>query len=94
VGADTSDAVFALFREAGFRVARNAPFAGGYITQRYGRPREGIHAIQIEIDRALYLDSRRMVPTANYHALKRVLEPVVAELAALPLRLGAAMAAE
>ncbi len=92
--ADISDAAFALFREAGFRVARNAPFAGGYITQRYGTPRAGIHAIQIEIDRSLYLDARRMVPTANYQVLKRRLDPIIAELASLPLRLGTAMAAE
>jgi len=91
---DMSDAVFALFRGAGFRVARNAPFAGGYITQRYGKPRTAIHAIQIEIDRGLYLDQKRMVPTANYQTLKRVLEPLVAELAGLPLKLGSAMAAE
>ena len=93
-GADMSDAVFALFRGAGFRVARNAPFAGGYITQRYGRPREGVHAIQIEIDRGLYLDRARMVPTSNYAAVKRILDPLVAELAALPLRFGSALAAE
>ncbi len=91
---DISDVAFALFREAGFCVARNAPFAGGYITQRYGNPRQGIHALQIEIDRGMYLDQKRMIPTSNYNALKRVLEPIVAELAALPLRLGSAMAAE
>ncbi len=91
---DVSDAAFALFRGAGFRVARNAPFAGGYITQRYGSPRQGIHAMQIEIDRGLYLDQKRMVPTANYNVLKRILDPIVAELAAMPLRLGSAMAAE
>ncbi len=93
-GADMSDAAFALFRGAGFRVARNAPFAGGYITQRYGNPRRGIHALQIEIDRGLYLDQKRMVPTSNYTVLKHILEPIVAELAALPLKLGSAMAAE
>lgn len=91
---DISDAVFALFRNQGFRVARNAPFAGGYITQRYGKPRDAIHAIQIEIDRGLYLDQKNMVPTANYQTLKRLLDPIVAELAVLPLRLGMALAAE
>ena len=62
--------------------------------QRYGRPREGVHAIQIEIDRGLYLDRARMVPTSNYAAVKRILDPLVAELAALPLRFGSALAAE
>jgi len=91
---DMSDAAFALFRGAGFRVARNAPFAGGYITQRYGSPRHGIHALQIEIDRGLYLDQKRMVPTASYTALKRILAPIVAKLATMPLELGSTMAAE
>ena len=39
-------------------VARNAPYAGGYTTRHYGRPRAGVHAIQIEINRALYMDER------------------------------------
>ena len=38
-------------REAGFRVARNAPYAGGYITERHGRPARGVHALQLELDR-------------------------------------------
>ena len=44
----------------GFAVARNAPFAGGYITQTYGRPGQGVQALQIEIDRALYMDEARI----------------------------------
>ncbi|MEM6680471.1 MAG: N-formylglutamate amidohydrolase, partial [Pseudomonadota bacterium] len=50
----------AAFEREGFLVARNAPFAGGYITQRYGRPSRGIEAVQIEINRALYLDGRTL----------------------------------
>ena len=41
-------------------MARNTPFAGGYITQTYGRPGQGVHALQIEIDRALYMDEARI----------------------------------
>jgi N-formylglutamate deformylase len=92
--AEISDAAFVLFREAGFRVARNAPFAGGYITQQYGKPQQGHHAIQIEIDRDLYLDQSRVVPNARYRSLKRTIEPIIAELASLPHRLAPAMAAE
>jgi N-formylglutamate amidohydrolase len=44
------------FEESGFVVVRNRPYAGGYITEHYGHPRSGIHALQIEINRALYLD--------------------------------------
>ncbi len=43
-------------REMGYRVRRNRPYAGGYCTQHYGRPETGAHALQIEINRALYMD--------------------------------------
>jgi N-formylglutamate deformylase len=69
------------FERAGFVVARNAPFAGGYITQRYGRPARGLHAIQIEIDRGLYLDARTLEPLPGFAALQDRLSQVVAELA-------------
>ena len=44
---------------AGYRVRRNDPYAGGYITRHYGRPRDGVHAMQVELSRALYLDEQR-----------------------------------
>ena len=40
----------------GHVVVLNKPYAGGYITEHYGRPHEGIHALQVEINRALYMD--------------------------------------
>ena len=49
----------------GYRVARNAPYAGGYTTEHYGRPANRTHALQIEISRALYLDERTLEPTAG-----------------------------
>lgn len=73
----------AAFEAAGFTVARNTPFAGGYITQRYGQPARGRHAVQIEIDRALYLDERRIARGPGFGALRAALAPVVAALAAL-----------
>lgn len=48
------------FRRQGWRVARNSPYAGGHTTRRHGQPDSGIHAVQIEIDRALYLDQHRL----------------------------------
>jgi N-formylglutamate deformylase len=42
--------------EMGYSVARNDPYAGGFVTQNYGRPNERIHALQIEINRGLYMD--------------------------------------
>ncbi|WP_417513709.1 N-formylglutamate amidohydrolase [Minwuia sp.] len=45
----------------GYRVTRNAPYAGGFCTSHYGRPAIGLHALQIEINRALYMDERRFL---------------------------------
>jgi len=53
-------------RRLGYRVARNAPFAGGHTTQTYGRPAHAAHALQIEISRALYLDERTLERTTGY----------------------------
>ena len=56
--------------ELGFSVVRNAPYAGGYTTALYGKPADHVHAIQIEISRALYLDELRMEKTAGFAACK------------------------
>ncbi|PZO48442.1 MAG: N-formylglutamate amidohydrolase [Alphaproteobacteria bacterium] len=56
----------ATLRRLGYRVARNAPFAGGHTTQTYGRPALGTHALQIEINRALYVDERTLERTNGY----------------------------
>lgn len=71
------------FTDVGFSVARNAPFAGGYITQKYGRPSRGVHALQVEIDRGLYLDEARVAPGPAFEAVRAALRPVIARLAAL-----------
>jgi N-formylglutamate deformylase len=75
------DQTQAVLEAAGFVVARNAPFAGGYITQRYGRPARGYHAIQIELDRSLYLDEVRIEPGAGFDATRSAMSEVVAALA-------------
>lgn len=76
-----SDIALSLFVENGFVVARNAPFAGGYITQNYGRPSKGVHALQIEIDRSLYMDEVKITPNKNFEdvamRLTRVIEGLV-----------------
>jgi N-formylglutamate deformylase len=71
------------FAAAGFVVARNVPFAGAYTTQHYGRPSRGQHAVQIEIDRSLYMDETRIRPNRNFHAIRRALRGVVSEIAAI-----------
>jgi len=54
------------FEQSAFTVARNVPYAGGYTTHLYGRPMLGVHAMQIEINRALYLDEDRIEPSAHF----------------------------
>lgn len=75
--------VEAAFAAAGLRVARNAPFAGAYTTQNYGRPSRRQHAIQIEIDRALYMDESAIRPRPDFQEFRKLIRGVVAELAGL-----------
>jgi N-formylglutamate amidohydrolase len=65
----------------GYRVARNTPYAGGYTTEHYGRPARRTHALQIEINRALYLDEAKLSPTAGFEKLKSNLESLTRALA-------------
>ena len=65
----------------GYRVARNAPYAGGYTTEHYGRPHRGVHAIQIEINRALYLDEATVSPTPGFARLKGHIDDLTRALA-------------
>lgn len=80
---DIVERIEASFATAGFRVVRNAPFAGAYTAQHYGRPSRRQHAIQIEIDRALYMDEQSIRPNAGFHSMRRRLRSVIAEIAAL-----------
>ncbi|MEM6889020.1 MAG: N-formylglutamate amidohydrolase [Pseudomonadota bacterium] len=77
---DVVDRVEAAFAEEGFVVARNTPFAGAYITQAYGRPAHGSHAVQVELDRALYMDEKRIAPNKNFRDVQGTLRRVIARL--------------
>lgn len=90
------DRIEQSFQRAGFVVARNSPFAGAYVTQAYGRPSIGQHVVQVEIDRALYMDEATIQPTPGFHALRTRLAAVIEDLAALGRGLGgrATLAAE
>ena len=70
----------------GYVVARNAPYAGGWATAVYGRPADGLHALQIEINRALYMDETSLEPSAGAKTLKRDLDGLFAALAGLDWR--------
>ncbi len=67
-------------RAMGYEVARNAPYAGGYTTEFYGDPDRGVHAVQVEINRALYLDEATLKPAVGFDRLKRDLETLFASL--------------
>lgn len=84
----------AAAREAGFRVARNAPYAGGHITERHGRPARGIHALQLELDRSLYLAPDLRTTGPGFDRVARLIAAVAAALAAAALEPPEAIAAE
>ena len=71
------DRIEAAFVAAGLRVARNAPFAGAYIAQAYGRPSRHHHVVQVEIDRALYMDEARIEPRPDFAAFRSLVAGVV-----------------
>jgi N-formylglutamate amidohydrolase len=79
--ASVVEKVEAAFTSAGLRVARNMPFAGAFITQHYGRPSRQQHAIQVEIDRALYMNERTLEPSADFTAFQSLLSGIIAEIA-------------
>jgi len=83
---DIVERIEAAFAGAGLSVARNAPFAGAYICQAYGRPSRHQHAIQIEIDRAIYMNERAIQPNPNFAPFQALLRGVIAEIAAIGAR--------
>lgn len=76
------DRLEAAFSAAGLTVSRNTPFAGAYIAQHYGRPSRGRHAVQVEIDRSLYMNERLIRPTGNFQTVKRLITGVLARMIA------------
>jgi N-formylglutamate amidohydrolase len=78
-----TDHVEAILRTEGFRVERNAPYAGGYVTQHYGRPAEAIHTLQIEVNRALYMNEADYQRRPGFAALQRAIARLIAQLAQL-----------
>ncbi|MEM7449327.1 MAG: N-formylglutamate amidohydrolase [Myxococcota bacterium] len=80
------DLVDSHFRAAGLSVRHDDPYRGGYTTAHYGRPSEHWHAIQIELNRALYVDESTAQPKqGDFEALQKVLLELVACLGALTL---------
>lgn len=81
-------AAFSQFAELRREAAHNRPYAGGYVLERHAEPRGGLHALQIEIDRSRYLDTRLMEPGPGMAAMIDDLATLVRRLAAVVSDLG------
>ncbi|QCI63854.1 N-formylglutamate amidohydrolase [Phreatobacter stygius] len=80
-----SDVIETVLRGRGYNVVRNKPYAGGFITEHYGQPQSGTHAVQIEINRAIYMDERSYRRSASFEALRLDLMALADGLMRLPL---------
>lgn len=73
-----------ILSEMGYSVAHNKPYAGGFITEHYGRPSRGLHSLQIEVNRALYMDEHTFEKKAGFDWLVEDLTRFAADIMALP----------
>lgn len=80
-----SDTIESTLRDFGLSVSRNKPYAGGFITEHYGNPAAGLHAIQLEVNRGLYMDERRFERNENFVQLAAKLPTLGERLAAVPI---------
>jgi len=67
------------FMRLGFSVTRNRPYAGGFITEHYGAPAAGVHALQIEVNRALYMNEATLEPHAGFGEVEQAMAAVMAD---------------
>ena len=79
------DLVETIFTSAGLRVARNRPYAGGFATRTYGRPQHGVHALQIEISRHLYMNEVTLTKHEGFDAMRALCERLIFALIGLDL---------
>ena len=84
--ATVAETIEATLRQQGYVVSRNKPYAGGFITEHYGNPSVGLHAIQLEINRALYMDERHYERSASFTTLAADLELLADRLADIPIQ--------
>jgi N-formylglutamate amidohydrolase len=80
-----AETVEETLRARGYSVSRNKPYAGGFITEHYGNPAAGLHAIQLEINRALYMDERRFERSSDFGRLATDMEMLARRLGEIPL---------
>jgi N-formylglutamate amidohydrolase len=75
-----ADTMEAALRERGYSVSRNKPYAGGFITEHYGNPTAGLHSVQLEINRGLYMDERRFERSDTFATVASDMETVADRL--------------
>jgi len=80
-----SETIETALTELGYSVSRNKPYAGGFITEHYGNPSAGLHAIQLEINRGLYMDERNYEQSPGFARLAADLETVADRLSRMPI---------
>jgi len=80
-----AEVVEATLTDLGYSVSRNKPYAGGFITEHYGNPSAGLHAIQLEINRGLYMDERRYERAGAFAQLAADLETLANRLGKIPI---------
>ena len=81
--AAVSETAARTLKSLGYVIARNRPYAGGHVTHHYGAPKEGVHALQIELNRALYMDEHRIRRADNMSRVARDMEHLLTALAAI-----------
>ena len=92
---EIAGAVESFFQKAGLKVLRNRPYSGGFITETHGSPRHNRHALQIEINRSLYMDEKTQLKNSNFKLVQQQLKNVIEQLIAyLPQDLQQREAAE
>ncbi len=69
--------------DLGYTVVRNSPYAGGFTTRHYGRPDDRVHALQIEVNRKLYMDEARLAPADGLARLRTELAGVIGTIGAV-----------
>jgi N-formylglutamate amidohydrolase len=79
------DMVEETMRALGYSVGRNKPYAGGFITEHYGNPASGLHAVQLELNRAIYMDERRRERSPGFAQVAADFAILADALAAVPL---------
>jgi N-formylglutamate amidohydrolase len=82
-GPAITDAIERCLHDCGYSTSRNKPYAGGFITEHYGNPPAGLHAIQLEINRGLYMDERRYERIPAFERLAADMETLANRLAAI-----------